>query len=151
MMDEDDDSGSGMGFAAGYMLGRMTAEGAANTERFKELVRQRFSRRTQVYYDPDDVESAIASWKAAVRDRDETIERLRQRNREHKAREAAAVAEADALRRQAISLREQIEGRNGSITVLMAEAAELREAIEERDRRIAAFEAANARPKGWRS
>mgnify|MGYP002423218434 CR=1 FL=1 len=107
MMNDDDYGGRGLSGAAGYMLGRMAAESDHDRTRFYERVRQRFARPQRVPYDAAAVESAIESWKDAVRGRDHTIARLKgllnDASAAHEAlrqRDASAHEENNRLREQ---------------------------------------------------
>lgn len=123
MMNDDDTNGGGMSLATGYMLGRMAAESSQTTARFKELVRQRFARPQRVPYDADAVESAIESWKDAVRGRDHTIAHLKARlsdtsadNEALRQRYASAYEENNRLRDQIAKHEHDIElMRNGML------------------------------------
>lgn len=86
-----EEEAGGLSGVAGYFLGRIAAERQQTQAQFREVVRSRFAPRARLPYAAEAVEGAIASWKAAVRSRDVTIEQLR-------ASGAALTAERDQLR-----------------------------------------------------
>lgn len=108
MIDDDESSGSGVSAAAGFLLGRLSAESAQSTARVAAAVRRRFSSPTRLPYDADDVDGAIATWEAAVARRDATIAELRTQLSRSSANEAALRQHNTALARDNDVLREQI-------------------------------------------
>lgn len=97
--DDDDGADQGMSGWAGYMLGYGAAESAHRCrEQIEAFVERR--RPQEIVYTEAAVVDTINGWKAAVAERDGEIARLRHRNRESKAREASALADAGALKQQ---------------------------------------------------
>ena len=145
MMDDDNDRGTGISGAAGYLLGYMAAECDQASARLSIAKLAQHQNGERPPYDADDVETAIATWKSAVARRNATIAQLQAQLND-------ASSDQDALRQRNATLasdnqalRKQIAKHEHDIALMQGGVARLLDAHKVE---IARLQAEVARLKG---